>query len=277
MSDRKDASEAAIQTALRLSQELLNADPGSWDHRMGMAKTLDRQGVQRMWFGDRQKEAKAVFLESKVQLEKLLQERPKDKTCRENLAGVYLSLGVLAGWASEMTLAIEYDRKGVALAEQLVKDFPTDQSALSTYIILLGNLHSGLSKIGAADEATAILDQRREISEKLVDLFPSAIAYLGKYYTATEISIRKSFKEGKLPAALEMAKRLREKVEIVKSHVGVVDSEELRNIANCSIFAHVQLLVESGDYKEAIKSLEQLDFNQFVFKQEVLDLSLIHI
>ena len=270
-SDRKDASEAAIQTALRLSQELLNADPGSWDHRMGMAKTLDRQGVQRMWFGDRQKEANAVFLESKEQLEKLFLERPKDKTCRENLAGVYLSLGVLAGWASEKTLAIEYERKGVALAWQLVQDFPTDQAALAVYNTLLGNLYGSLSKSGTADEATSTLNQYREISEKLVDLFPSAIAYLGRYYTATEISIQKSFKEGKQPAALEMAKRLREKVEIVKANVGVVDSEELRNIGNFAIFKHVELLIESSDYREAIKSLEQLDLNQFVFKQEKLD------
>jgi len=68
-----------------------------------------------------------------------------------------------------------------------------------------------------------------------------------------------------------MAKRLRDKVEIVKSNVGVVDSKELRKIANFSIFVHVQLLVESGDFKESIKALEQVDFNQFVFKQAELN------
>ena len=270
-SDRKDASEAAIQTALRLSQELLNVDPGSWNHRIGMAKTLERQGLQCMWFGDRQKEAKAVFLEAKEQLEKLLQERPKDKTCREKLAGVYLSLGVLASWVGEQTQKIEYERKGVVLAGQLVQDFPTDQASLAVYNSLLGNLYLSLFKSGTAAEATGILYQNKEISEKLVDLFPSVIDYLGSYHYATKYSIQRSVKEGKRQAALEMAKRLREKVEIVKSKVGVVNSEGLRNIANFSIFVHVQLLVESGDFKESIKALEQVDFNEFVFKQADLN------
>ena len=276
-SDRKDASEAAIQTALRLSQQLLNDDPGSWDYRIGMAKTLERQGIQRMWFGDRKKESKAVFLESKDQLEKLLIERPRDKSCRNELAGVYLSLGVLAGWANETALAIEIERKGVALTGQLVQDFPMDQRALSKHNILLGNLHKDLSKIGAAEEAKAIFDQYREISEKLTDLYPSAFDYLGNYFTATRTIIAGFYKEGKLPAALEMAKRLREKIKNVKSHVGVVDSEEMRNIGNYAIFAHVHLLIESGDYRESIKALEQVDSTQFLFKQADLDRStLVH-
>ena len=64
----------------------------------------------------------------------LLNDRPRDRTCRETLAGNYLSLGVLAGWAGQYGQELEFEKQGMEIARGLVQDYPTDQDGIPTLV-----------------------------------------------------------------------------------------------------------------------------------------------
>ena len=260
-----DASEAAIQTAIQLWQELLSADPTDWNHRIGLAKALDRQGLQRMWFGDRKEEAKTVFLEAKDMLLQLLNDRPRDRTCRETLAGNYLSLGVLAGWAGQYGQELEFEKQGMEIARGLVQDYPTDQDVLRTMNSLQGNYYNSLKKLGSIDEAKELLKPLHESSEKLVALFPTVIDFVRKYRTWCVNYSRDLYNRGDHSAAISLANGCRERIGLIKNQSSKDDIEDLSKLENFATLEYIALLLEENRYLDAIKQLEKLDFDNVVF------------
>jgi serine/threonine protein kinase/Flp pilus assembly protein TadD len=264
-----EASEAAIQTSLKLWNELRLADPNDWNHRIGFAEALRRQGVQRMWFGDRKAEAESVFLEAKNLLLQLLKDRPRDRTCRDALAGVYINLGVLAGWARKNEQKMEFEKQGLELARGLVQDYPTDQQALRTLSSLLGNHISSQEKYGSTLEKQSLRKSYFDSCEKLVELFPTVIEYVWNYRVACLDYSRDLYNRGEKSQALTAANNCKELIGLIRTQ-GSKDDFDLCRLEKFSTLEYVALLLEEGRYLDAIKQLEKLDFDNFSFNPSQL-------
>ena len=266
-----EASEAAIKTSIQLWKELLATGPSDWHYRAGLAKALERQGLQRMWFGDRKAEAKTAFLESNEMLLQLLKERPRDRTCRQTLVRNYLHLGVLASWAGQLEQKMAFEREGMELAQRLIQDYPGDQEALSSMNTLLGNNYSTALEQGSLDDARVVLKLWHESSEKLVDLFPTVISFVRAYSHSSVTYSRDLYKHGEHTTAISIANRYKERLTLIKNQESEGDITALNTLAFDSTLDVVALLLEEGLYTQAIQQLEDLNFEDSMFNSQNLD------
>lgn len=191
-----------------------------------------------MWFGDRSEEAKKVFLESKDHLLLLLQERPRDRTCREKLASVYLSLGVLASWAGQNQQALLHEKEGIAIAKRLTQDYPTDQQILSTMNKLLGNTNlqptwpQQRSKGSTRTVSRVIREASRAISNcNSIHPIVSGCSFPGQSCAICEW---RSCWGGQFST-----NRYRERIELLRNQSGKENIEDLRSLANAATLDYV--------------------------------------
>lgn len=266
-----EESEIAITTSIRLWKELLGAAPGDWSYRVGLSKALERKGLKSMWFGDRREEAKSAFLESEEMLRLLLKDRPRDRTCRQIMVSNYLSLGVLAGWDRQLEKKLSFEKQGMEIAKTLIQDYPTDQDALDSMNTLLANYYGGLLKQGNLDESKEFLRLWFESAEKLVELFPTVLRYVRSYSHSSVVYSRELYKHGDLESAINIAKRSKDRIILIRNHESKGDISSLNRLAFNSILDVVALLLESGRYLQSIQQLEELNCEDLHFNQNKLD------
>ena len=165
------------ERALRGWRSLLQLNPDSQRYRLGYVAAVTDQGALA-WKGtvDRP-QAEAVLRDAERELQRLNDETPGDKECRNLLVLVLDRLRLLFDANGQKHEALAICRRAIPLLEELVRDFPEEQNNLRSLIVFLQGADGLLMNNRPVDVAAlAEVRQKWYIAAKTqLDRFPDYV------------------------------------------------------------------------------------------------------
>lgn len=249
-------SSEAIDICLNLRKQLAEENPQLFELRLALATAVSSKGTQQMWWGRENEGARKTFIEAEQMFTSLLQERPRDRSCRDEKVNCLWNHSVVLGRLGNKEEALRLTRQSVEMQEQLHRDFPTDRKLQLSLAKNLGNLKG---KLDHSEEAMDCVQRAYDLSVDLVERFPNVIEYRSifvefSYRLSNEFYIRQNHADG--TATLErMAEKFRGYAWPDKA---------LRNVNllaqwfNRAIYALAYVELEKGNHARATQILAKL-------------------
>lgn len=266
----RDEAEIVIQLSQRIWSDLLATEPNNGKYIFGMAASLQRQGIQRMWYGDRIEDAKSSFGEALKRYESIISIDPFNRAARKGLADTHLSLGVICGWESSFASAVEHGRIGIPVLKNLLEDAPADQLLLSSLATMQGNLIHDLNRCEDNEGADQVTHEYFVTAKKRVELFPSVPSYLDTYHSASHQMIRLMFRNGEITQAITIARDVLTAAEAAIKNNSSGDLGSIGRTANWARLELALVLLETKTPLAALEVLEGLDVSQYSFQSDLL-------
>ena len=167
-------SASATNLCVNLRKQLAAENPKSFEYRLALARAIAQQGAQQMWWGRDNEGARKTLIEAEQMCADLMQERPKERYCRDARAGCQHNIAVVLGRLGRKEEAITLTRQSVEIRQQLHLDFPTDRKLQLVLAQNLGNLAIYLDH---SDEAADCLRRAYNLCVNLMERFPDVIEY----------------------------------------------------------------------------------------------------
>jgi serine/threonine protein kinase len=196
-------SGVSIDISLNLRKQLAEENPQSFEHRLALATAVSSKGTQQMWWGRENEGARKTFIEAEQMFTSLLQERPKDRSCRDAKVSCLWNHSVVLKRLGKKEEALGLTRQSVKIQEELHRDFPTDRKLQLSLAKNLGNLANNLDH---SEEALDCVQRACDLGVDLIERFPDVVEYrstfaLNSYRLSLDFYIRKDHAKG--TAALE--------------------------------------------------------------------------
>ncbi len=272
----KKQAEECVNTSTAAWRSLVAEEPESWQYRFGLTNASRTQGLERMWWGDRNEEAKAIFDEAERQLVVLLDEQPRNRRCRYALQQVYQNLSTLNSWKAQESwnsgseesykssseVALSCGRKSLMLAESLAQDYPMNQSILESLRTSQVNLASKIASFlpkSSFEESLSLRRRSTETSKRLCDLHPGVIKHQQSYLTALCHDLQLFRHENKIENARAMAKNCMHWSSTLSlpAEWNLESFNLLSTLARAHCYSAI-LCLEDGEYSDAVTLIESM-------------------
>lgn len=271
---RTDA-ERAMQMSHQIWDGLLQQQPNNWSYRLERAKAYKREGVLTMWWGNRNEEAKKSFELSLSHFTDLLDLNPADRDCRHGLASVHQSLGVLATWRKDDASSDVHYRTGGGIANELVRDFPTDQEYLTTQINILSNHLGVLLRLGRQSEADELALAHLRATKRRAEHFSSVPTYLENYRNAVHYALSVFKRKGKLSEAQRETEYALKLINQAVHSGSAGDNAYIARISSWAKLDHAFILMVLGHHAESIETIDEYDFSLHAISPNEIEASIL--
>jgi serine/threonine protein kinase/tetratricopeptide (TPR) repeat protein len=272
-------ADDAADRCLTAWELLLDTKPESWDFRVGVARSHELLGNNRFRLRGRFAEAGKAYQEAEKRFLTLLIERPNDRQCRQSLVGVLGNHGIVCHHQARFAERVEYQRRGVAIAETLSREFPQDRKMFESYLLAVSNLAGALRGQGLEERLQEVLELRQQaltLAISLVELQPDIEQYWYRYLQMVSDSVKSHLLHGNSATADQVLEDAL--VRIQKRTISVAATAKNSEISRLGTIAsndaawlltlRASRLLDSGDHREIEKALNAITPNMRSFDSD---------